>query len=75
MSHKGAIFKNNAPFRSCKSKIKSQFIDNVEELDIAMPICNPLMYNDDFSMNQEAGQIVVEIKWIMLMIMFQMVNH
>ena len=28
------ILKNNAPFRSCVSKINHTFIDNAEDLDI-----------------------------------------
>ena len=38
---KKLIFKNNAPFRSCISKINSTFIDNTEDLDIAS-MCNLL---------------------------------
>ena len=38
MTQKGVAFKNNAPFRSCKSKIDNKLIDNSEDLDIVMPI-------------------------------------
>ena len=31
--NKKLTFKNNAPFRSCMSKINSTFIDNVKDLD------------------------------------------
>ena len=31
------IFKNNTPFKSCISKINNIFIDNAEDLDIAIP--------------------------------------
>ena len=34
--NKKLTFKNNAPFRSCTSKINNTFIDNAEELDIVM---------------------------------------
>ena len=34
------MFKNNAPFKSCISKIKGTLIGNAENLDIVM-----LMYN------------------------------
>ena len=34
------MFKNNAPFKSCFSKIKSTMMDNAENLDIVL-----LMYN------------------------------
>ena len=42
---KNAAFKNNAPFRSCISKINSILIDNVEGLDIVMPMYNLLEYS------------------------------
>ena len=38
--NKKLTFKNNAPFRSCISKINDTFIDNIEDLDIVMPIYN-----------------------------------
>ena len=38
--NKKLTFKNNAPFRSCISKINNSFIDNAEDLDIVI-----LMYN------------------------------
>ena len=34
--NKKLIFKNNAPFRSCTSKINNIFIDNAEDLDIGV---------------------------------------
>ena len=36
--NKKLIFKTNAPFRSCISKIDNTFINNAEDLDIVMPI-------------------------------------
>ena len=33
-------FKNNAPFISCISKVNNTLIDNVEDLDVAMPMYN-----------------------------------
>ena len=47
---KNLIFKDNAPFRSCKSKINSTFIDNAEDLDIVIPIYNLLEYSVNDSM-------------------------
>ena len=38
--YKHLIFKDNAPFRSCISKINSTFVDNVEDLDVVMPMFN-----------------------------------
>ena len=43
-------FKNNAPFRSCITKINNKFIDNAEDLDIVMPTYNLLEYSDNYSM-------------------------
>ena len=43
-------FKNNAPFRSCISKINSKLIDNAEDLDIVMSIYNLLEYSQNYSM-------------------------
>ena len=34
--NKKLILKNNAPFRSCISKINNTFIENAEDLDIVM---------------------------------------
>ena len=49
-SNKQLIFKNNAPFRSCISKINNTFTDNAEDLDIFMSIHNLLQYNDNYFM-------------------------
>ena len=43
------IFKNNAPFRTCISKINNIFIGNAEDLDIVMPLYNLLEYSDNYS--------------------------
>ena len=43
-------FINNAPFRSCMSKLKSTLIDNAENLNIVMPMYNLLEYNENYPM-------------------------
>ena len=43
-------FRNNAPFRSCISKINNPFIENIEDLDIVMQIFNLLEYSDNYYM-------------------------
>ena len=43
-------FKNNAPFRSCISKISNTFIDNTGDLDIVMLMYNLLEYTENYSM-------------------------
>ena len=47
--NKKLTFKNNAPFRSCISKINNTFIDNAEDLDIVMPMYNQLEYSENYS--------------------------
>ena len=46
---KRLIFKNNAPFRSCISKINSTYIDYAQDLDLVMPVYNLLKYSDNYS--------------------------
>ena len=48
--NKMLAFKNNAPFRSCISKINNTFTVNAENLDIAMPMYNRLEYSDNYFM-------------------------
>ena len=47
--NKKLTFKNNAPFRSCLSKINNTCIDNAEDLDIVIPMYNLLEYIDNYS--------------------------
>ena len=49
-AEKNVAFKNNAPLRSCNSKINSTLINNAEDLDIVMPMYNLLEYSQNFSM-------------------------
>ena len=46
---KKLAFKNNAPFISCISKINNALIDNVEDLDIVMPMDKLFKYNKYYS--------------------------
>ena len=46
---KKLAFKNNALFVSCISKINNILIDNAEDLDIVMPMCNLLEYSKNYS--------------------------
>ena len=48
--NKKLTFKNNAPFRSCISKINNTLIDNAKDLDIVMPMYNLLEFSNNFSM-------------------------
>ena len=42
------VFKNNAPFINCISKINGVKIDNAEDLDVVMPMYNLLEYSKNF---------------------------
>ena len=46
--NKEVIFKNNAPFINCISKIKGVKIDNAEGLDVVMPMYNLLEYSKNY---------------------------
>ena len=48
---KNVSFESNAPFRSCVSKINNTFIDNVEDLDIIMPMYNMLEDSHNYFMS------------------------
>ena len=43
--NKNLVFKNNAPFINCILKINGGKIDNLEDLEVVMPMCNLLEYN------------------------------
>ena len=40
--------KNNAPFISCISKIIGELVENAEDLDIVIPMCNLLEYSKNY---------------------------
>ena len=43
------VFKNNAPFISCISKINGVLTENAEDLDVVMLMCNLLEYSKNYS--------------------------
>ena len=45
---KKMIFKNNAPFVHCISKINGVKIDNAEDLDVVMPMYNLLEHRKNY---------------------------
>ena len=45
---KGVIFKNCAPFTKCISRINGTEIDNAQDFDIVMAMCNLIEYSDNF---------------------------
>ena len=46
--NKPLILKNNAPFVSCITKINGELIEDAEDLDIVMPMCNLLEYSKNY---------------------------
>ena len=42
-------FKNRAPFTKCRTEINWTFIDEVEHINIAMPMYNLPQYSDNYS--------------------------
>ena len=46
--NKNFTFKNNAPFKSCISKIDGIKINNAEDLDLVMPMYNLLGYSKNY---------------------------
>ena len=42
------VFKNNAPFINCTSKINGVKNDNAEDLDVVMPMYNLLEYSKNY---------------------------
>ena len=42
------ILKNNAPFVSCMTKINNEFIEDVDDFDIVMPMYNLLEYSKNY---------------------------
>ena len=45
---KKLVFKNNAPFINCITKINNIKIDNAEDLDVVMPMYNLLEYSKNY---------------------------
>ena len=62
---KKLVFKNNAPFISCISKINGVKIDNAEDLDVVMPMYNLLEYSKNKKQQVVYG-IIIEINQVVL---------
>ena len=63
---KKLAFKNNAPFVSCVSKINNAFIDNAEDLDVAIPMYNLLEYSKNYSKTTGVFGITTEMNQIVV---------
>ena len=66
---KKLIFKNNAPFINCITKINGIKIDNAEDLDVVMPMYNLLEYSKNYKKQQEVCGITIEMNQIVVQIM------
>ena len=62
------VFKNNAPFTNCISKINIVSVDNAEDLDIVMTMYN-LSTVKITEKRQEVFEIITEMNLIILILM------
>ena len=62
------VFKNNAPFINCISKINGIKIDNAENLDVVMPMYNLLNIVKIIKKQQVVYGIIIEMNQIVVQI-------
>ena len=62
------VFKNNAPFINCISKINGIKLDNAEDLDVVMSMHNLLEYSKNYKKQQEVCGIVIEMSQVVIQI-------
>ena len=43
------VFKNNAPFKDCRTEINDTFVDYADFINITMPMYNLIEYSDNYS--------------------------
>ena len=58
------VFKNNAPFVSCISKINGVKSDNAEDLDVLMPMYNLLEHSKNYRKTTGSLWIITEMSRI-----------
>ena len=68
MLRKDVVFKSIVPVKSCIIKINNTLIDNANNFDIVMPMCNLLEYSDNNDL------VTIEMKMMMLIMKLQRVN-
>ena len=66
---KKLVFRNNAPFINCISKINGVKIDNAEDLDVIMPMYNLLEYSKNYRKATGIYGIITEMNQIVVQIM------
>ena len=67
--NKAVAFKNNPPFINCISKINGVKIDNPEDLDVVMPMCNLLEFSKNYKKTTGSYGIIIEIIQVILLIL------
>ena len=67
--NKEVIFKKNAPFINCISKINGVKIDNAEDLDVVMPMYNLLEYSKNCKKKQVIYGIIIEMNQVILFLL------
>ena len=65
---KNLVFKNNAPFINCISKINGIKIDNAEDLDVVMPMYIYLNIVKIIEKQQVVYGIIIEMNQIVVQI-------
>ena len=63
------VFKNNAPFMNCISKINGVKINNAEDLDVVMAMYNLLEYSKNYRKEQEVCGIIIEMNQAILFLL------
>ena len=66
--NKNLVFKNNAAFINCISKVNGVKIDNAEVLDVVMPMYNLLRYSKNY--RETTGSLwIIEINQVILFLL------
>ena len=60
------VFKNDARFINCISKINGIKIYNAEDLDVIMPMCNLFEYSKNYKKQQVVYAIIIEMNQIVV---------
>ena len=56
------VFKNCAPFRTCKSLINNTSVDEADCIDMVMPMYNLLEYTDNYAKTTGSSSVFTEMK-------------
>ena len=67
--NKNLMFKNNAPFINCTSKINGAKIDNAEDLDVVMPIYNLFESSKNYKKQLVVCGIIIEMNQVILFLL------